>query len=181
MTTKSLKINGISGKSIDKREKLQELLSKLKNFDIVLVWKLSRLSRSIRDFSNMLYEFEKNKIAFISYNEKINTSDASGKLLMYVISIVAEIERDNISENIKLAKAQSFKNGTHTAISILGYDMKDKKMVVNQNEAKIVKFIFKTYLTTKSCYRTSQICNKKRLLWKKRKKISSYKHLCNRT
>ena len=104
-----MKINGISGKSIDKREKLQELLSKLKNFDIVLVWKLSRLSRSIRDFSNILYEFEKNKIAFISYNEKINTSDASGKLLMYVISIVAEIERDNISENIKLAKAQCFK------------------------------------------------------------------------
>lgn len=80
-----------------------------------------------------------------------------------------------------MQKLNVLKNGMHTAINILGYDMKDKKMIINQDEAKIVKFIFKTYLTTKSCYRTSQICNKKRLSWKKRKKISSYKHLCNRT
>lgn len=110
---------GLSGKSINNRQALQNLLNNLKDFDIVLVWKLSRISRSVRDFSNMLYEFEKNNVRFISYNEKIDTSDASGKLLMYVISIVSEIERDNISENIKLAKAQSFTNGLHTSTNIL--------------------------------------------------------------
>lgn len=110
---------GLSGKNIYNRRELLKLLANLKNFDIVLVWKLSRISRSVRDFSNMLYEFEKNNVRFISYNEKIDTSDASGKLLMYVISIVSEIERDNISENIKLAKQQSFENGVHTTINIL--------------------------------------------------------------
>lgn len=119
MSMKFLKIDGISAKSVKKREKLKELLSRLNEFDIVLCWKLSRLSRNIRDSSNILYELEKNRVRFISYNEKIDTQDATGKLLMYVISIVSEIERDNISENVKMAKAQSFENNVHTAISIL--------------------------------------------------------------
>lgn len=119
MIIKFLKINGVSAKSINKREQLQSLLSRLQEFDTVLCWKISRLSRSVRDFVNILYEFEKSHTRFISYNEKIDTSDSAGKLLMYVISMVSEIERDNISENIKLAKAQSFKNGIHTTISIL--------------------------------------------------------------
>ena len=122
---------GISGKSIEKRQALQNLLKRLNEFDIVLVWKLSRLSRSVRDFANMLYEFDKNNVRFISYNEKIDTQDASGKLLMYVISIVAEIERDNISENVKLAKRQEFESGNITARKVLGYDLINKQLIIN--------------------------------------------------
>ena len=80
------------------------------------------------------YEFDKNKVRFISYNEKIDTRDASGKLLMYVISIVAEIERDNISENIKLAKRQEFESGKATARKVLGYDIINKQLVINKKE-----------------------------------------------
>lgn len=158
---------GISGKSIEKRQALQNLLKRLNEFDIVLVWKLSRLSRSVRDFANMLYEFDKNNVRFISYNEKIDTQDASGKLLMYVISIVAEIERDNTSENVKLAKRQEFENGRKTAKKVLGYDIKNKQLVINKNEANIIKFIFETYDKTHNYYQTAKICNNKGLKGKK--------------
>lgn len=158
---------GISGKNIEKRPELQKILKRLNEFDIVLVWKLSRLSRSVRDFANMLYEFDKNKTRFISYNEKIDTQDASGKLLMYVISIVAEIERDNISENIKLAKRQEFENGKITARKVLGYDIINKQLVINKKEANIIKFIFETYNKTKNYYQTAQICNSKGFKGKK--------------
>ena len=147
---------GISGKNIEKRPELQKILKRLNEFDIVLVWKLSRLSRSVRDFANMLYEFDKNKVRFISYNEKIDTQDASGKLLMYVISIVAEIERDNISENIKLAKRQEFENGKITARKVLGYDIINKQLVINKKEANIIKFIFETYNKTHNYYKTAR-------------------------
>lgn len=158
---------GISGKSIEKRPELQKILKKLNEFDIVLVWKLSRLSRSVRDFANMLYEFDKHKVRFISYNEKIDTQDASGKLLMYVISIVAEIERDNISENIKLAKRQEFENGKVTARKVLGYDIINKQLVINKKEANIIKFIFETYNKTHNYYKTAQMCNSKGFKGKK--------------
>mgnify|MGYP003296333952 CR=1 FL=1 len=94
------KDKGKSAKNIN-RTALQQLLEDVKNkkIDTVIVWKLSRLSRNVRDFANLLYLFQQNDVAFISYNEKINTAEASGKLLMYVLSIVAEIERDMDSGN----------------------------------------------------------------------------------
>ena len=158
---------GISGKSIEKRQALQNLLKRLNEFDIVLVWKLSRLSRSVRDFANMLYKFDKNNVRFISYNEKIDTQDASGKLLMYVISIVAEIERDNISENVKLAKRQEFESGNITARKVLGYDLINKQLIINKKEATIVKFIFETYSKTHNYYQTAKICNNRGFKGKK--------------
>ena len=158
---------GISGKNVEKRPELQKILKRLNEFDIVLVWKLNRLSRSVRDFANMLYEFDKNNVRFISYNEKIDTQDASGKLLMYVISIVAEIERDNISENVKLAKRQEFENGKITAKKVLGYDIINKQLVINLKEAKIIKFIFETYNKTHNYYQTAKICNLKGFKGKK--------------
>lgn len=115
----------------------------------------------------MLYEFDKHKVRFISYNEKIDTQDASGKLLMYVISIVAEIERDNISENIKLAKRQEFENGKVTARKVLGYDIINKQLVINKKEANIIKFIFETYNKTHNYYKTAQMCNLKGFKGKK--------------
>lgn len=158
---------GISGKNIEKRPELQKILKRLNEFDLILVWKLSRLSRSVRDFANMLYDFDKNKVRFISYNEKIDTQDASGKLLMYVISIVAEIERDNISENIKLAKRQEFENGKVTARKVLGYDFINKQLVINKKEANIIKFIFETYSRNHNLYKTAQECNKRGFKGKK--------------
>lgn len=162
---------GISGKSIEKRQSLQNLLNKLKDFDIIIVWKLSRIGRNMRDILNMMYEFDKNNVRFISYNENIDTSNNMSKMLMYVIGICAEIERDNTSENVKLAKRQEFENGKVTAKKVLGYDIINKQLVINLKEAKIIKFIFETYSQTHNYYKTAQICNLKGFKGKKRQQF----------
>lgn len=158
---------GISGKNITKRKELQKLLNNIKNYDIVLCYKLSRISRSVKDMANMLDKFQKNNIRFISLKENIDTEQATGKLLIYVISICAEIERDNISEFVKMAKKQQFESGKVTAKKVLGYDIVNKQLVVNKKEANIIKFIFETYNKTHNYYRTAQICNMKGFKGKK--------------
>lgn len=158
---------GISGKNITKRKELQKLLNNLKSYDIVICYKLSRISRSVKDMANMLDKFQKNNIRFISLKENIDTEQATGKLLIYVISICAEIERDNISEFVKMAKKQQFENGKVTAKKVLGYDLINKKLVVNNKEANIVKFIFETYNKTHNYYQTAKMCNLKGFKGKK--------------
>ena len=158
---------GISGKNITKRKELQKLLNKKKKYDIVLCYKLSRISRSVKDMANMLDKFQKNNIRFISLKENIDTEQATGKLLIYVISICAEIERDNISEFVKMAKKQQFESGKVTAKKVLGYDIVNKQLVINLKEAKIIKFIFETYNKTHNYYQTAKICNSKGFKGKK--------------
>lgn len=152
---------GISGKSINKRKELQRLLNNLQNYDVVLCYKLSRISRSVKDMSNMLDKFQKTNTRFISLKENIDTEQVTGKLLIYIISICAEIERDNISEYVKMAKKQEFESGRVTAKAVLGYDIINKKLVINEKESQVVKFIFKTYDKTRSYHKTAQICNVK--------------------
>ena len=158
---------GISGKNIIDRPVLQNLLTNLKDFNIILTWKLNRIGRNMRDILNMMYEFDKNKVRFISYNENIDTSNSMSKMLMYVIGICAEIERDNISENIKLAKRQEFENGKVTARKVLGYDFINKQLVINKKEANIIKFIFETYSKNHNLYKTAQECNERGFKGKK--------------
>lgn len=158
---------GISGKSINKRKELQKLLHNLSNYDIVLCYKLSRISRSVKDLANMLDTFNKNNVRFISLKEQIDTSFPTGKMLIYIMGVVSEIERDNISEYVKMAKKQEFESGRVTAKAVLGYDILNKKLVINEKESQIVKFIFETYNKTKNYYQTAKICNEKGYTGKK--------------
>ncbi len=114
-----------------------------------------------------MYEFDKNDVRFISYNENIDTSNSMSKMLMYVIGICAEIERDNTSENVKLAKRQEFENGKVTAKKVLGYDIVNKQLIINKKETNVVKFIFETYNKTHNYYQTAKICNLKGFKGKK--------------
>lgn len=153
---------GVSGKSIDKREKLQELLSRLNEFDIVLCYKLSRISRSVADMANMLKLFEETKTKFIAIKDGIDTSNKiTGKLVVYIMSVCAEIERDNISEWVSMSKKQEFEEGKATVKAILGYDVINKMLKLNKKEAKIINFIFITYDKIRNYYQVAQICNNK--------------------
>ena len=158
---------GISGKSIDKREKLQELLSRLNEFNIVLCWSLSRLGRNTRDNLNILYEFDKKHVTFITYSDNIDTSTVMGRTYTTILSMVAEMEREHISTNVKMAMKQCFEDGHITARAVLGYDIVNKQLVLNERESPIVKFIFETYNKTHNYYKTAQICNKKGFRGKK--------------
>lgn len=109
----------------------------------------------------MLDIFNKNNVRFISLKEQIDTSSPTGKMLIYIMGVVSEIERDNISEYVKMAKKQEFESGRVTAKAVLGYDIINKKLVINEKESQIVKFIFETYNKTRNYYQTAKRCNNK--------------------
>lgn len=138
---------GLSGKSIEKRESLNELLKDAKNkhFDIVIVWKISRLSRSLKDLLMIIDFFECYNIDFISYSEKLDTSTPVGRMTLQLLGSIAEFERNTIVENVKLG-LKEFANRGGKSTTVLGYDNINKKLIKNTNEAEIVIKIFQLYI-----------------------------------
>jgi site-specific DNA recombinase len=144
--------DGKSGKNID-RPAMQELIrdSSQKKFDTVLVWKLSRLSRNLKDTLQLIEEFEKYAISFHSFSEQFDSKIPSGKLMLQMIGGFAEFERNTIVENVKLGMNQRAKSGKWNGGRILGYDLENKELIVNPDEANIVKMIFNMYVNGKGC------------------------------
>lgn len=138
---------GISGKTMN-RPGLEELIRDSKNnqFNVVLVWKISRLSRSLKDLLILLDEFEKNGVSFISYSEKFDTSTPVGRMTLQILGSIAEFERNTIIENVKLALGEVARQGRKAGGSVLGYDYHDKKLVVNNEESSTVRIIFDLYV-----------------------------------
>lgn len=152
---------GKSGGTIEKRYEFQRMMDNIYDYDIVLCYKLARIVRSVKDLANMISDFAQLGIRFISLNEGIDTKTPLGKLLAYIMGIIAEIERENISDYVKMARREEFEQGRITAKAVLGYDRVKKELILNRKEAKIVKFIFKTYDKIRNYYRVAQICNEK--------------------
>lgn len=152
---------GKSGGTIEKRYEFQRMMDNIYDYDIVLCYKLARIVRSVKDLANMISDFAQLGIRFISLNEGIDTKTPLGKLLAYIMGIIAEIERENISDYVKMARQEEFLQGQITAKAVLGYDRIKKELILNRKEAKIVKFIFKTYDKIRNYYRVAQICNEK--------------------
>jgi site-specific DNA recombinase len=149
---------GISGKSIHGRAALQQLLNDAKNkeFDIVLVWKINRLSRNILDLLKIVNIFEQKNIVLRSYSEKYETETPQGKLQFHLMAAIAEFERGNIAENVKMGMLARAKEGSWNGGQVLGYDSvavpienkgrKTTKLVINEKEAQTVRRIFELYI-----------------------------------
>lgn len=99
---------GISGKSVNGRPEMQRLIKDVENerFDAVIVWKISRLSRNMLDTLMILDKFEKYNVKFISYSENFDTSSPIGRLVLQIMASIAEMERNTLSENVKLGMKQ---------------------------------------------------------------------------
>ncbi|MEC0446178.1 putative immunity region protein [Bacillus velezensis] len=147
---------GISGKSIKGRASLQQLLddARKRKFDIVLVWKSNRLARNILDMLKIVDFLKKQNIAFRSYSEKYETETPTGKLQFHMMAVIAEFERDNIAENVKMGMIARAKEGSWNGGRVLGYDSKKvesdgkrkmTKLVINEKEAPTVRRIFQLY------------------------------------
>ncbi|WP_440614946.1 recombinase family protein [Bacillus subtilis] len=148
---------GLSGKSINGRPALQQLLNdaKQKEFDIVLVWKMNRLARNILDLLKIVNLLEQKDIAFRSYSESYETATPSGKLQFHMMAAIAEFERGNIAENVKMGMLARAKEGSWNGGQVLGYDSvavtsdnkkrKSTKLVINEKEAQTVRRIFELY------------------------------------
>jgi len=104
--------NGISGSKID-RKAFQELLNNArhKKFDAVIVWKLDRFSRSLKDLINTLQELSELKIDFVSYKDNLDLTTSAGKLMLHIIGAFAEFERDIIRERVKAGLVNAQRKG----------------------------------------------------------------------
>jgi DNA invertase Pin-like site-specific DNA recombinase len=150
---------GFSGGNIE-RPALRELLKDIQSnkIDLVVVYKIDRLSRSLSDFLKLIELFNKNNVSFISITQNINTNDATGKLMLNVLMSFAQFEREMTSDRIRDKIRMQKSRGMWTGGAIpFGYDNKDKKLIVNEEEAKNVRFIFNTFIDTQSIQETINV------------------------
>lgn len=143
---------GISGASMEGRDGFKNLLKDVKSgkFDCVMIWKLSRLSRSTHDAVNIIKFLDENKVALISISENMDTIGSFGKTFMMIASMFGELERDNIIVQVKGGMIEKARQGEwNGGIPPLGYDLVDKKLVVNKKNAEVVKRIYGEYLKGK--------------------------------
>ena len=135
------------------RPELQRLLNDIrrKKINIVLVYKIDRLTRSPKDFYQLIELFEKYNISFISITERFDTSTPAGRLLRNIMLIFAQFERELASERTKDKMLQRAKKGLwNGGIPPFGYKTLNKKLIPDEKESKIVKLIFETYVETGS-------------------------------
>ena len=139
---------GESAKDLN-RTKLKQLLKDVKkgNFDIVLVYRLDRLTRSVMDLYELLRTFDEHKVAFRSATEVYDTSTAMGKLFLTLVAALAQWERENLGERVKFGMHQMIdegkKPGGHSAY---GYDFDNNfNCKIIEHEAAIVQHIFRWY------------------------------------
>lgn len=147
---------GISGGHMD-RQALQRMLHDLKagKIDIVVVYKVDRLSRSLADFAQMMKIFDANEVSFVSVTQQFNTSSSMGRLTLNVLLSFAQFEREVTGERIRDKIALSKKKGRWTGgVPPLGYDAEGGKISINKDEAEVVKQCFDLYLKSSGLIET---------------------------
>ncbi len=153
---------GISGKDIKNRPALKELLkdAEEKKFDMVISWKINRISRKLADVLKIVDILEKNDITFKSYSEPFETDTPAGKMQFQMMALIGEFERGTIAQNVKMGMCAKAKAGEWCGGRVLGYDlvpMENKegtkrgktKLTINEIEARSVRLIFNEYVNGK--------------------------------
>src|ERR1700726_2145871 len=141
-----------SGGNLD-RPALKKLLADIEagRIDVVVVYKIDRLTRSLADFAKLVEAFDARSISFVAVTQQFNTTTSMGRLTLNVLLSFAQFERELSSERVRDKVAASRRKGKWTGGTVpLGYDAKDKKLVINKAEAETVRNIFKRYLELQS-------------------------------
>lgn len=139
---------GISGGTMQ-RPALQQLLADIeaKKVDVVVVYKVDRLTRALADFARMVELFDRHGVSFVSVTQQFNTTSSMGRLTLNVLLSFAQFEREvtgeRIRDKVKASKAKGMWMGGKAP---LGYDVKDRKLIVNPEHAGLVRLIFEQYL-----------------------------------
>ncbi|WP_027417678.1 recombinase family protein [Aneurinibacillus terranovensis] len=139
---------GFSAKDTNRPE-LQRMMDDIrkKKIDIVLVYRLDRLTRSVLDLYRLLQEFEKYEVKFKSATEVYDTTSAIGRLFLTLVAALAQWERENLAERVRFGMEQMVHQEKRPGgPPPYGYDLVDRKLVINQNEAVVVRYIFNRYL-----------------------------------
>ena len=129
--------------------------------DIVVVYKIDRLTRSLADFSKMVEVFERYGVSFVSVTQQFNTTTSMGRLMLNVLLSFAQFEREVTGERIRDKIAASKRKGMWMGgVPPLGYDVVDRKLVINQGEAKTVRYIFNRFAELRS---STKLCKELQL------------------
>ena len=149
---------GISGKAIKNRPELKQLLNDAedKKFDMVISWKINRISRKLTDVLKIVDALEQSNITFKSYSEPFETDTPAGKMQFQMMALIGEFERGTIAQNVKMGMCAKAKAGEWCGGRVLGYDLvavanlegakrRKTKLTINEKEAETVRFIFNEY------------------------------------
>jgi DNA invertase Pin-like site-specific DNA recombinase len=139
---------GISGATLE-RPALKRLLADIEDHrvDVVVVYKIDRLSRALMDFSKLVEIFDRNSVTFVSVTQSFNTTTSMGRLTLNILLSFAQFEREVIGERIRDKFAASRRKGMWMGGFVpLGYDVKDRKLVINKAEAATVRMIFERFI-----------------------------------
>jgi site-specific DNA recombinase len=161
---------GYSGGSTD-RPALQRLLSdvRARKVDVIVVYKVDRLTRSLADFAKLVELFDGHGVSFVSVTQQFNTTTSMGRLTLNVLSF-AQFEREITSERIRDKIAASKRKGLWVGGMVpLGYKVKNRKVLVIKNEAEWVRIIFQRYLELGSLNLLMQDLRQRKILTKVRK------------
>src|SRR5207244_3281351 len=139
---------GYSGGTMD-RPALKRLLDDVQGnrIDTIVVYKVDRLTRSLADFAKIVEALDARGVSFVSVTQQFNTTSSMGRLTLNVLLSFAQFEREITGERIRDKIAASKRKGMWMGGTVpVGYDLKDRKLVVNPEEAKLVSDFYRRYL-----------------------------------
>jgi DNA invertase Pin-like site-specific DNA recombinase len=143
---------GVSGGTLE-RPALRRLLADIERglVDVVVVYKIDRLSRALMDFAKLVEVFDANSVTFVSVTQSFNTTTSMGRLTLNILLSFAQFEREVIGERIRDKVAASRARGIWMGGFVpLGYDARDRKLLINDTEAALVRRIFEGFVEMQS-------------------------------
>lgn len=157
---------GFTGSNLN-RPQFKLLMKNIKDYDVLICYRLDRISRNVADFSSTLEILQANHCDFISIKEQFDTSSPMGRAMIYIASVFAQLERETIAERIKDNMLEMGKNGRWTGgrtplgynsesttwIDDEGNERKSVKLVPNEEELKLVRLIYEIYLKEGSLHK----------------------------
>lgn len=160
---------GISAKDMDHRPEFKKMLEDVKNkkVNVIVSYKLDRLTRSVRDLETLISELEKYDCSLECAMDDINTSTANGRFFVRMLTVLSQLEIERVSERTKFGLVGAIKDGHIPVRKTLGFMRDNKKLIINPNESDIVLRIFDLYLKGNSYQRIANIFNKENILNKK--------------
>ena len=164
---------GISGGTMD-RPGLEALLAEVAagKIDVIVIYKIDRLTRSLADFARIVELLEKHGASFVSVTQSFNTKTSMGRLMLHVLLSFAQFEREVGAERVRDKIAASKAKGMWMGGTIpLGYDVVDKKLVINRQEATTLRAIFAAFVRIKSVQGTLRWARSEGLKTKRRERL----------
>lgn len=165
--------DGLSGKNINERPSINNLIEDVKTNKInnVLIYKLDRLTRNVKDLINLIEIFETNNCSFNSITEKLDTTTAVGRMFIKIIGTFAEFERENLAERVSFGYEQKTREGNYTNTNgVYGYDYINGNLTINNKEKELVNEIYNLYLKGYSMLKIANKLNQENIPTKRQGK-----------